>query len=272
MEVRFTVGEMAKLSGVSKQMLIFYDRSGVFSPRYVGAENGYRYYSADQLEQLDSILILRELGFSLQEIRAHMAGRSGENTLSRLREQRQSLQERIRKLSLIEKRVDRKIQSLEDFFSQDKREPGFVQLPPECLAVEPVAEPRGLLEVDLALKRLLRRASAEGYSHAYRLGDTVGQAELERGDFLRFQYAFLPLEKPWPKSGVLKKPGGLYARRYHVGAYANMGESYKKLLSQIQAAGLRPAGPAYEYCVMDCLTSPRAEEYITELQIPVSAG
>ena len=53
MATLFTVGEMAKLSNISKQTLIFYDRKGVFSPNYVDPDNGYRYYSADQLELLD---------------------------------------------------------------------------------------------------------------------------------------------------------------------------------------------------------------------------
>ncbi len=65
MATLFTVGEMAKLSNISKQTLIFYDRKGVFSPNYVDPDNGYRYYSADQLELLDNILILKEMGLSL---------------------------------------------------------------------------------------------------------------------------------------------------------------------------------------------------------------
>ena len=36
MEIRFTVGELARLSGITKQMLIFYHREGVFCPKYVG--------------------------------------------------------------------------------------------------------------------------------------------------------------------------------------------------------------------------------------------
>ena len=43
MEIRFTVGELAKLGGLSKQTLIFYDREGVFRPSYVDPANGYRY-------------------------------------------------------------------------------------------------------------------------------------------------------------------------------------------------------------------------------------
>lgn len=33
MHTRFTVGEVAKLTGLSKQTLIYYDREGVFVPR-----------------------------------------------------------------------------------------------------------------------------------------------------------------------------------------------------------------------------------------------
>ena len=33
MKLRFTTGELARLHGVSKQTLIFYDKAGVFCPR-----------------------------------------------------------------------------------------------------------------------------------------------------------------------------------------------------------------------------------------------
>ena len=75
MDVRFTVGEMAALNGISKQTLIFYDKQGVLKPKYQDNKNRYRYYTADQLEQLDSILILRELGLPLREIKRHMDNR-----------------------------------------------------------------------------------------------------------------------------------------------------------------------------------------------------
>ena len=64
MDVRFTVGEFAKLCGLSKQALIFYDKENVVKPKYKDRRNGYRYYTADQLEQMDSIMILREMGLS----------------------------------------------------------------------------------------------------------------------------------------------------------------------------------------------------------------
>ncbi|EGT4207022.1 MerR family DNA-binding transcriptional regulator, partial [Clostridioides difficile] len=45
----FTTGEFAKLCGISKQTLIFYDKIGIFSPEYKD-KNNYRYYSVYQYD------------------------------------------------------------------------------------------------------------------------------------------------------------------------------------------------------------------------------
>ena len=42
MEHRFTAGEIAKLSGLSKQTILFYDKKGILKPDYVDPDNGYR--------------------------------------------------------------------------------------------------------------------------------------------------------------------------------------------------------------------------------------
>ena len=48
----FTIGEISKHQNISRQTLIFYDKIGLFRPAYVDPENGYRYYSAAQLDDL----------------------------------------------------------------------------------------------------------------------------------------------------------------------------------------------------------------------------
>ena len=68
----FTIGEISKHQNISRQTLIFYDKIGLFRPAYVDPENGYRYYSAAQLDYLDTICIMKKFGFSLDEIKAHM--------------------------------------------------------------------------------------------------------------------------------------------------------------------------------------------------------
>ena len=68
----FTIGELAKYQNISKQTLIYYDKIGLFLPAYVDPENGYRYYTAKQIDYLDTILIMKEMGFSLNAIRQRM--------------------------------------------------------------------------------------------------------------------------------------------------------------------------------------------------------
>ena len=63
LEDLFSIGELSKYQNISKQTLIFYDKIGLFRPAYVDPDNGYRYYSAKQIDYLDTILIMKKIGF-----------------------------------------------------------------------------------------------------------------------------------------------------------------------------------------------------------------
>ena len=57
-------------------------------------ESGYRYYSAGQLEQVESLIELQDMGFSLVEIEQILSGeRSKEEILKLFEEKERSLQE-----------------------------------------------------------------------------------------------------------------------------------------------------------------------------------
>lgn len=64
----YTTGEFAKLCGVSKDTLFFYDQQGVLKPA-ITRQNGYRYYHATQLFLFNLITDLNESGVSLKEIK-----------------------------------------------------------------------------------------------------------------------------------------------------------------------------------------------------------
>jgi DNA-binding transcriptional MerR regulator len=63
------IGEFARLGQVSPRMLRHYDEMGMLKPERVDPANGYRLYAAHQLGRLHRILALRDLGFSLEQIR-----------------------------------------------------------------------------------------------------------------------------------------------------------------------------------------------------------
>jgi DNA-binding transcriptional MerR regulator len=72
-ETTYTVGKVAKLAHVSVRTLHHYDELGLLEPSG-RSETGYRLYSADDLEKLQSVLFYKELGFELEEIGKLMAG------------------------------------------------------------------------------------------------------------------------------------------------------------------------------------------------------
>ncbi|MEA2239307.1 MAG: MerR family transcriptional regulator, thiopeptide resistance regulator [Thermoanaerobaculia bacterium] len=62
------VGELAKRTGVSVRTLHWYEEIGLLSPSQ-RSEAGHRLYGAEDLERLQQVRSLRQLGFSLHEIR-----------------------------------------------------------------------------------------------------------------------------------------------------------------------------------------------------------
>lgn len=85
----------------------------MFSPNEKDPYNGYRYYGADQLEMLDHILILKDMGLSLKEIRAFLSLSGPSDALAVLRRQREALAARQRRLSAALTRLNVKIGELE---------------------------------------------------------------------------------------------------------------------------------------------------------------
>lgn len=109
----FTIGEISKHQNISRQTLIFYDKIGLFRPAYVDPENGYRYYSAAQLDYLDTICIMKKFGFSLDEIKAHMKSYTLDTSLIALRKQLTIIDRQIKDLQLIKSRVAHRCAQLE---------------------------------------------------------------------------------------------------------------------------------------------------------------
>ncbi len=65
----FRIGDFSRIARVSGRLLRFYDEIGLFAPAHTDAQTGYRYYSVAQLAQLNRITVLKDLGFSLEQIR-----------------------------------------------------------------------------------------------------------------------------------------------------------------------------------------------------------
>lgn len=89
---KYSVSEAAKLANVSPRTVRFYDEKNLVSPSSVG-ENGYRIYTAKEVEQLKLISYLRELGFSLKDIKKLLADKNSTRSLQLLIERQKEINE-----------------------------------------------------------------------------------------------------------------------------------------------------------------------------------
>lgn len=75
MIIILSVKEIAELSGVSVRTLHYYDSINLLKPTHV-TPNGYRQYSSADIEKLQKIILLKEVGFTLTEIKKVMKNRN----------------------------------------------------------------------------------------------------------------------------------------------------------------------------------------------------
>jgi len=107
---RYTVKQLARLSGVSVRTLHHYDEIGLLKPAFTG-ENRYRYYGREELLRLQDILFHRELGVPLQEI-GKLLDLQGRDRAAVLSEHRDWLDQRIRRSRQLLHTIDRTIAQL----------------------------------------------------------------------------------------------------------------------------------------------------------------
>ncbi|WP_175411566.1 MerR family transcriptional regulator [Streptomyces sp. TRM64462] len=66
----FTIGDFARHGRVSVRMLRHYDAIGLLRPAHVDPYSGYRFYEAGQLARLNRVIALKDLGFTLDQVRS----------------------------------------------------------------------------------------------------------------------------------------------------------------------------------------------------------
>jgi DNA-binding transcriptional MerR regulator len=84
----FRIGDFSRLARVTIKTLHHYDETGLLQPLHVDRQTGYRYYAATQLETLQRILLLKDLGFALDQVRELL--HADAETLALTLERRQS--------------------------------------------------------------------------------------------------------------------------------------------------------------------------------------
>lgn len=109
MEKYISISEMAKLHGITRQTLIWYDNMDIFKPVKV-APNGYRYYSKFQIPYLREICFLRAMDIGLKEIKEHFEERTPAKEKELLEKQKNYVLRKIANLNKIRSYLVSKIE------------------------------------------------------------------------------------------------------------------------------------------------------------------
>ncbi len=277
----FKIGEFSRLSRVSMRMLRYYDQLGLFRPSQTDLLTGYRYYTADQLPQLNRILALQDLGFSLQQIRGLVQDSlAPEELRGMLKLKRLELEQEIAAQQLRLARLDARL-------SQLGRQAALPAYDVVLRSVAPVlvASQRERVPGDERIQDMFNELEAYVAEHDEARADQppltiYHDAEYRERD-IDAEVA-LPLKFPIPGSAAVRVrelPGlASAACVVHAGHYGTLFEAYNALLGWIELNRYRMAGPIREVYLRygaDGLDLPPTylaagpEQYVTELQLPV---
>ena len=115
----FLIKKVSEISGVSVRTLHHYDEIGLLSPKK--NENGYRYYSEDDMSFLQMILFYKYLGFPLKQIKDLLKQEDPE-ILNHLKKQLVLMQKEKQKLLTLIDTLEKTIESRERKFTMSTKE------------------------------------------------------------------------------------------------------------------------------------------------------
>ena len=266
----FTISDFAKLMGISRQTLIYYDRIGLFKPVKT-LENGYRLYSRSQINIISLISMLGEMGVPLKEIKTIIDRISPDTAVEVLEKQRHKAREQLRRLKRLEEMIGLRLEQ--------------ITLGKEILerSVPPISFAEIEEDVPLYLGKTLN-CSWDGvsdddiidfYAECEKLelpqifsgGQMKSGGNILAGRTEIISNMCFPLKDPAAANAAV--PRGTYAVGYVRGNCENTGGIYRELLSFIKGNGRRVIGNAYEEYLLDELAGSDPDQFVMRITLQV---
>ncbi|WP_442602846.1 MerR family transcriptional regulator [Paenibacillus sp. KN14-4R] len=273
MKNKFLIGEMSKLHNTPVKTLRYYDEIGLFKPMETDSNNGYRYYSTDQFEQLNTINYLKALGVSLKEIKEQLEKRDMDSFIQLLTKERAAAENQIKKLERIRDTFDSRIIEIQNAKKIDDSQIGVVLFKH--------LEKRRILrlhnrfasnpELELNLRQLENISNRMSSIFIGGVGLTVAQSDLLQNRFNEYNSIFILLEQETESMELVDiLQEGDYACIYFRGSHQDSPVYYNKLLKEIQQQGAAIIGDAIERTIIDSYISNNKADHLNEIQIPIT--
>lgn len=273
----FRTGEFARICGVNKRTLHYYDEQGIFSPDHV-EPNGYRNYSVRQLYPFVMIRMLRQMGLDLSEIKSYMTERSPEHLDALLVSQEEWLQQELRRLQDMKRMVENQRAVLAHARTIVCNCVMTEELPAMSLVYSRSARTAMASEdwngVERIIMEHMRYVLTKGLNTGYGFGAQVAREDfLTPGRETMITRFFTLTDKclahiPEDIAGV--RPAGRYLVTYFKGDYMDTSAAYDRLRRYLSRHSHLAIGScSYEESMLEDLSTANPEEYITRIAIPI---
>jgi DNA-binding transcriptional MerR regulator len=266
------IGDFARLSQVSVVTLRYYDEVHLLKPVKVDTFTGYRFYSADQLPRLNRILALKDLGFSLEQIKLMLADSlTHEQLRNMLTLQRNEVEKRLADEQERLNRIESRLRQIE----MENKMPNYdvvVKTVPTML----VAARRVSIPTNDQVPQYLDPAFTEAYDYVRKQGakDTGPCFALWHSPADVYENedaeAIVPIDRQLrgtDRVQVYELPPTQVASVVHQGNFEDFTQGHAALLEWIDANGYKVAGP-YREIYIKCDKGNRLDT-TTEIQFPV---
>ena len=243
-----TSGAFAALCGTTKETLRHYKDVGLLLPAHRG-DNNYLYYDVEQFYDLYAILILRQTGTPLAEIRRCLERQNARETAALLREQRFRLEAERQKLEHMEFVLSSTLRNLE-FEPGSDMVPQTAWFEEEHLLALPVAELEELMSPNasedemliVVLERCQKLCRQYGIQTDFLLGAIHPLVDRGTPGEIRHLYTRIKEKTDFPY--YKEKPAGRYLYLCCRGHW-DISTGYAALWHYIREQGLETTGDLY---------------------------
>ncbi len=267
----FRIGIFSKMNRVTIKTLRYYDQIGLLKPTRVDEWTNYRYYSAKNITQLHRIIALKQIGFSIKEIKEILNKNLSSKDLIKFLEKKKNETET---LSLEIKEKANRIDSYLNVLKQENIMENNViikELPEVIVASmrKVIANYDEFNEFYPVMGKLMEKhgvkCATPGYCFSlYHDGEYKEKdIDVEICESVDKIYE--------SKDGITYKqiPSTKAACILHKGPYTTIGKSYEAIFSWIERNGYQTADMPRESYIDGCWNKENPEDWLTEIQIPV---
>lgn len=269
-KIYLSTGELAKMLGVSKQTLIYYDKIGLISP-VKRDEKEYRYYTLKQADELDSILTFRNLRVPIETLKEYFSARNPEGCVEMLKKQKESVNLEIQKLEKVKRKIERRSRLFEQVLGvEDFEKVEFSTKDQEYYMIEPCIEEDEKTYMQSFLS-ICNRSKELQIDFENPICAIITKENLMQDCYKRTAYFGIKIPEDFAGNvdNKFEKPCGTYASTYHKGHYSTMHLTYERLIKCIQEQGYSVCGNAYEMDLLSTLTNADSDEDLNLISIQV---